>query len=287
MVGVLSEPGKAVDPAPVGMLIVVGGPQFRAGSHRLFVSVARHLAARGVPVLRFDARGMGDSSGEPRSFEHLGDDIAAALDGFQSAVPPVRRFVLWGLCDAASALLLYCDERQDNRLAGLCLLNPWVRAPDTQARTRLKHYYLHRLGQLDFWHKLARGGVAGRAVRDLLQNIRTAAGLGEKAPTAGERPFQVRMAQGLERCGVPVRLVLGGRDQTAQEFVEVSATRDSWKRAIDHAKPDQVWIDEADHTFSSPGGRFGLIAATTEFVQDIASRCTPSSDDGCERAKLH
>lgn len=287
LMGILSESGTGDEPSPAGVVIVVGGPQYRAGSHRLFVSAARQLAARGVPVLRFDVRGMGDSSGEPRSFEGLGDDIAAAMDGFQGAVPTVKKFVLWGLCDAASAVLLYCDARRDDRLAGLCLLNPWVRDRDTQARTQLKHYYLQRLGQGDFWRKLARGGVAGRAVRDLWQNLRAAARLGNRDATAGERPFQVRMAQGLERCSIPVRLVLSGRDQTAQEFVEAATTRISWKRAIDHAKPDQVWIDEADHTFSSPGGRFGLIAATTEFVQDIASRCTPSSDDGCERAKLH
>ena len=39
------------------MVIVVGGPQYRAGSHRQFTLLARHIAAAGYPVLRFDARG--------------------------------------------------------------------------------------------------------------------------------------------------------------------------------------------------------------------------------------
>ena len=42
-----------------GMLIVVGGPQYRAGSHRQFTLLARDVAATGVPTMRFDYRGMG------------------------------------------------------------------------------------------------------------------------------------------------------------------------------------------------------------------------------------
>ena len=42
------------------VLVVVGGPQVRAGSHRHFVQLARHLATHGHAVMRFDVRGMGD-----------------------------------------------------------------------------------------------------------------------------------------------------------------------------------------------------------------------------------
>ena len=38
LLGVLSEPPSPTDTC---MLIVVGGPQYRAGSHRLFVQLAR------------------------------------------------------------------------------------------------------------------------------------------------------------------------------------------------------------------------------------------------------
>ena len=65
-------PGRHTDPAacagPRGVLIVTGGPQYRAGSHRQFVLLARFLAARGMAVLRFDYRGMGDSEGAPRDY---------------------------------------------------------------------------------------------------------------------------------------------------------------------------------------------------------------------------
>ena len=48
---------------------MVGGPQYRVGSHRQFTLMARAFAAAGYPVLRFDYRGIGDSEGESRGFE--------------------------------------------------------------------------------------------------------------------------------------------------------------------------------------------------------------------------
>jgi alpha/beta superfamily hydrolase len=48
------------------VLVIVGGPQYRAGSHRQFTLLARSLAEQGFAVLRFDYRGMGDSTGAMR-----------------------------------------------------------------------------------------------------------------------------------------------------------------------------------------------------------------------------
>lgn len=95
-----------------GVLIIVGGPQYRVGSHRQFVLLSRRLAGEGYPAMRFDYRGMGDAGGAMRSFEDVRADIGAAIEAFQRAVPSLRRIVLWGLCDAASAALLYVRRRQ-------------------------------------------------------------------------------------------------------------------------------------------------------------------------------
>ena len=96
--GVLTLPAQC---ARKGVLILVGGPQYRAGSHRQFTLLARSLAANGVPVLRFDYRGMGDSEGEARTFEDVEDDLLCAIDKFLVEVPSVSEVVIWGLCDAA------------------------------------------------------------------------------------------------------------------------------------------------------------------------------------------
>ena len=83
LLAMLSRPAEPRDTAVV---VIVGGPQYRAGSHRQFVLLARGLAAAGCPVLRFDARGMGDSDGDARTFESIDDDIGAAIDGVRRAL---------------------------------------------------------------------------------------------------------------------------------------------------------------------------------------------------------
>ena len=109
LVGVLAVPDA---PASRGVLIVVGGPQYRAGSHRQFTLLARDLAASGIASLRFDYRGMGDSSGEARTFESVNEDIGCAIDRLIEAVPAVNQVIIWGLCDAASAALGRGNVRQ-------------------------------------------------------------------------------------------------------------------------------------------------------------------------------
>lgn len=64
LLGITSLPASTPVPsASTGVVIIVGGPQYRAGSHRQFVLLARALATAGYPVLRFDYSGMGDSDG--------------------------------------------------------------------------------------------------------------------------------------------------------------------------------------------------------------------------------
>ncbi|HEY0584958.1 MAG TPA: hydrolase 1, exosortase A system-associated, partial [Pseudoduganella sp.] len=152
LVGILSPAATA---ARRGVLVIVGGPQYRAGSHRQFALLARQLAAQGIPALRFDYRGLGDSSGAARTFEHVAADIRSAIDAFQAAVPGLQEVVLWGLCDAAAAALFY--GRRDPRVTGLVLLNPWARSAAGLARSTLKHYYWARLRDPALWRKLARG----------------------------------------------------------------------------------------------------------------------------------
>ena len=158
-------------PRATGVLLVVGGPQYRVGSHRQFLLLSRALAEAGYTTMRFDYRGMGDSTGEMRDFEAVNNDIAAAIDAFQATCPQVERIVLWGLCDAASASLLYWDATRDARVCGMVLLNPWVRSEATLAKTHIKHYYGQRLMQAEFWRKLLTGNLGiGSALRGFVTN---------------------------------------------------------------------------------------------------------------------
>ncbi|MBK9234533.1 MAG: hydrolase 2, exosortase A system-associated [Rhodoferax sp.] len=100
--------------ARLGVVIVVaGGPQYRAGAHRQFVSLARLLAANGYPVLRFDLRGMGDSTGQHLGYHQSRPDIRSAIDELMRREPSLQQVALFGECESASGILFYAsqDER--------------------------------------------------------------------------------------------------------------------------------------------------------------------------------
>jgi len=268
LVGILAEPEGA--PADVGVLIIVGGPQYRAGSHRQFTLLARHLAAHGFAALRFDYRSMGDSPGDTRDFLAVDADIAAAIDALLAARPALKRVVLWGLCDAASAALLYLDSTHDARVAGVALLNPWVRSAASLAQTHVKHYYWRRLRQPEFWLKLLKGGIGGTALRTLASNLRLARGAGRKA--SDSRSFQDRMAAGLRGFDGPALLILSGDDYTAREFglhVEASS---AWAGLLDTPRLQREALAQADHTFSDPHQAANVEAITLSWLSKIRVR---------------
>ena len=265
LVGIAHVPSVAL---PTGVVMVVGGPQYRVGSHRQFVLVARALAAAGHAVLRFDYSGMGDSTGTPRDFQSVSADIAAAIGALQHCLPNVRQVALWGLCDGASAALLYVDDSHDARVVGLCLLNPWVRSEISLARTQVRHYYRQRLMQREFWLKLISGKVAAGSLRGLMQGIRAAHG--GAATASDERSFQDRMADAWCGFGGEILLFLSGDDFTAKEFADYSESSARWARAWRHPRLTTSTLDGADHTFSNAVARAHVEHQTSAWLLALA-----------------
>lgn len=269
MPGILSEPsGTAPAAGDLGVLLIVGGPQYRVGCHRQFTLLGRALATGGIPCLRIDYRGMGDATGDARDFEQIDDDIAAALDHWQQQRPALRRFVIWGLCDAASAALMYVQGRVDARVAGLCLANPWVRTQESLARAQVRHYYWDRLRQGSFWRKLLSGRVALSAVRELLSKIGQARGA---SGAARSLHYTARMADGLRRFPGPVLLMLSGDDLVAKEFLDRCRTGGSaWDGLLDRPLLRREDLPDADHTFASAAWRAQVEAWTLSFATSVA-----------------
>lgn len=272
LVGIVTAPATQADTA---MLVIVGGPQYRVGSHRQFQQLARCAAAQGFAAMCFDTRGMGDSEGDQRSFEEIEDDIAAAIDALQCTLPAVKRVGLWGLCGGASAALLYCLSRRDPRVAGLALVNPWVRSETTQALTRVKHYYLQRLAQGEFWKKLLSGKVAAGAVSDLIAAVRVVIGSALGTPTAAHAParsLEQRMRVGLADFEGDCLLLLSGRDYTAKEFLETVQLDRTWRDLLARPSVTRLDIVDADHTFSQPVSQHRVEQATVSWLQRMRAR---------------
>ncbi|MEZ5532066.1 MAG: hydrolase 1, exosortase A system-associated [Steroidobacteraceae bacterium] len=243
LIGVLHRAEGACD---VAVLLIVGGPQYRVGSHRQFVSTARLVAAAGFPVLRFDYRGMGDSAGEYGGFECVAPDVRSAIDMLVVACRPRRGVVLLGLCDAASAALMYCST--DPRVVGLILINPWVRSEQSQAAVVVRRYYTGRLLQADFWRKLLGGrfDFVG-SMASLFSNLVRAAGPRDVPSSQG---FIAAMRAGFEQFSGPALVVLSGRDLTADEFRSLCRSDATWGRALAREQVENVEMSTADHTFS-------------------------------------
>ncbi len=277
LLGILNS--AAGSNSDLGVLILVGGPQYRVGSHRQFTLLARHLASQGLPSLRFDFHGMGDSSGEIPHFEAVEQDIAAALDAFQQAQPQITRFVLWGLCDAASAALLYWHARRDTRIHGLCLLNPWLRSAELQARVQVKHYYLQRLFAPVFWRKLFSGQVQVRA--SLLEFLSKLSSLRKTRQATPSLSYQQKMAAAWRDFPGPLLLLLSGQDFTAKEFLEHTTTDADWQGLLNKPKLRRQQLDEADHTFSCAAWRAWVETQTSQWLQQcLASPETASAAAG-------
>lgn len=258
LVAMLAQPAATRD-AEVGVVIVVGGPQYRAGSHRQFLHLSRRLAAFGWPVLRFDYRGMGDSEGAPRSFETVSEDIAVAVDALQQQTG-VRQVVLWGLCDGASAALMHAPA--DPRIRGLVLANPWARGAESFASAQLKHYYARRVLDPAFWRKLLGGGVKLRA--SLAEFI---ARLGQaRAPARPAADFRQRMLDALARFDGRILWLLSGRDLTAQEFLTWIAQSGAASQLTAEGRR-RTDLPDADHTFSSATLRERVELLTADWLR--------------------
>ena len=271
--GILSLPEQ---PVSRGVLIVVGGPQYRVGSHRQFTLLARDFASHGVPVMRFDYRGIGDSEGAVRTFEEINDDLRCAIDRFFEQIPTLRELVIWGLCDAASAALFYAH--QDRRVTGLILLNPWVRTEEGIAKAYLKHYYFSRFFERDLWEKVLGGRfdfvVAGRSFLKLMNN----AFLGRKKDvnaspdTSGNGTGDLvalheRMFGGFSHFKGRILLILSGNDLTSQEFSGLVKGSRKWRALLGSSRVKCFDLPGANHTFSRRDWREQVATWSREWVQ--------------------
>lgn len=268
LIGITTQPETSSE---TGVLILVGGPQYRAGSHRQFTLLARQLAAQGIAAMRFDYRGMGDSEGEARTFETVCDDICAAINTFIAHVPGIKRAVIWGLCDAASSALYYAHT--DPRVGGLVLLNPWVHTEAGAARSRLRYYYLARLMQRSFWTKLLSGKVkVGQSVGDFkksAQSVANAASPNTDAPTDpryGSLGYLDRMLDGLQQFQGEILLILSGNDLVAQEFIALAREDKRWGKLCQSARMTRWVSRQANHTFSSQTWRDEVATQTVKWL---------------------
>ena len=219
-------------PGTTGLLIVSGGNELRCGAHRGMALLAADLAAAGVPVFRFDRRGIGDSDGTNHGYQDSGPDIAAATRTFRTLAPQMTRVVGFGNCDAATALALF---HRDAGIDALVLANPWVGDEDDALppTAAIRSHYAGRLRDPRQWLRALSGGInIGKAIKGLRK-----ASAKSSEPT---NPIAARIAVAM--VDTPHTILLAERDNTAIRFDQAWRERSAIYRR-----------DTDSHSFARPG----------------------------------
>ena len=223
-----------------GLLLVSGGSEIRSGAFAGQAQLAARIAASGHPVLRYDRRGVGDSSGADPGFRNSAPDIAAALAAFRREAPHVTRVVAFGNCDAASALMLAEGAGCD----GLVLANPWTfdsDSDDAPPPAAIRARYMAKLRNPRELLRLVTGKVS---------LTKLAGGLARSARRTAPTGLAQEIEQGLAPFLDPVRILIAERDRTGQAFLA------GWK-AND---PRLQRCEGASHAFAEPHAREWLLA---------------------------
>ncbi|MFN2258841.1 MAG: hydrolase 1, exosortase A system-associated [Parasphingopyxis sp.] len=226
-----------------GVVIVPGGGQTRFGAHRGFALLGARLAEAGYPCLRYDRRGVGDSSGEDPGFAAAGPDLSAAVALLRRERPEIGRVVGFGLCDGATTL---CLHAADAGLDGMILANPWVVEAEANEPppAAIGRHYREQLTSWAGWKRLLTGGIdcrkALRGAWKLVRPHKSAGSLAERA------------AQTMAANPLPAHIVLAKDDATAIGFAH------EWRRGAlaTLSGEDRYTIAEIDtdaHSFAHAG----------------------------------
>jgi pimeloyl-ACP methyl ester carboxylesterase len=255
LIGFLSRPTPELPIRRPAVVILNTGIAHRVGHHRMYVKMARELAASGHLAFRFDFSGIGDSASRGDALSpietHLAD-VSEALDWLSTSCD-VHEAVLVGLCAGADIALNY--GHSDKRVVGLVLLDPTI--PPT-ARF-YAHYIGRRLTQLRSWGSFVSG--RGRIWQDLTERARLVFGA---APAQPASAADHRIRNELEQ------LYLKSLDRDLKLLLVLTGGplegRQSYREQLFEALPNvpfqgRVSVEhfrDADHTFTSESARARL-----------------------------
>lgn len=260
LMGVMAQPSEGIAPSGVGCLMFNFGITHRVGPRRIQVKLARQLAQQGVPSLRFDLSGLGDSRapGSGRSFDEQAiDDVRQAIDELQARAG-VREVVICGLCSGVGHGLQVALK--DSRVTGLLSFDGFAfTGLGTRLQRRLQRFMKYPGQQIQRWAKVMLG--MDRPGGDLLLN-------GESAKVVTADDFR-RSMDTLVARGVAVYLIYSGTVQTRDR------THDQLHALRGSAFLDKVryeYMPEVDHSFTEIAGQTSFLDAACRWVGEIEAR---------------
>lgn len=273
--GVLHAPSAAAGPDATAVIFITAGLIHKTGPFRLYVELGRTLATHGIPSLRFDLSGIGESancdSGESAEQSAV-TDVRAAMNAIEEELG-LTRFVLAGLCSGAE--VAHRAAVADKRVCGFIAMDGYiVRTP--------YYYFWHYLPRvfslhkwIDFarskWRRLTNGGKASDNAPDEDEAL---------AFWEGPGPSREKLSEEFrELCKRQVRqlqVFSGGSGDYSYQRQFQDAFRD-----VDFGNLLEVrYLRETDHVYVLQADRRKLIQLMTEWLtENIALQSQHPSPD--------
>jgi hypothetical protein len=224
LIAILTEPAGG----PVGPLCAVllnAGALRRIGPNRTWVGLARSWAARGVPTVRVDLAGIGDSDGPEHYYvtnadlyrPELVEQTNDLLDALARLGLP-NKFALGGLCSGAYWSLH--AALRDRRVVGLLMVNlyPMIWSDRLHDEWRTRKVLGSLRGRA--WRRLVRGDVSRKELDEALRSItphRLLAG-GRGVAVAAQHGGVDGILNALRAQGTQALLLLGREQPLAAQF---------------------------------------------------------------------
>lgn len=271
------------DASPTRPVIVLfnGGAVHHVGPNRLYVTLARSLAAMGFACLRFDLEGIGDSvlRGEGRENHpypaHATRDAKAAL-AFLRERHGYRHFIALGLCSGAHTAFHSALQLEGEGIHEVVLINPyafyWQEGMSLDVVTRIEDAVQYKKSMRDpaRWLKLLRGDVNLRRLLGAAMHIPKAVGrsyygaLVETFMPAKAAP----LSRDLGRLFQSQRkvTVLLSEGEPGGEIIMTEAKRTA-TRGLKSGHMTLETIREGDHTFTLSRTRKALVARVAEHLR--------------------
>ena len=277
LVGVLTDPAvRRSDVEDVAAILLNPGILHRVGPGRVYVRIARELAALGFTSVRFDFSGIGDSKARHDNlpFDRSSIDEAQTAMDLVEEKRGIGHFILIGGCSGAR--VSFATACSDPRVLGVILINFPAAADDDGnlnldlSKRKDEHYYLNfAIRDSQSWRKFFAGKADyPRIFRALAFRLRRRFGQ-EKEPPSEWLVFRQNL-DSVVRRGVRPVFVCSPGDPRLEDLREAGGHK--LRELCSHDKAELIVVPRSDHTFSSLFDQERLIKILREKSVEIARR---------------
>jgi len=249
--GLLCEPIDGAR-ADIAVVLLNAGVVRRIGPNRMWVEAARRWASLGVPTLRLDVEGLGDSDGDGSRYVDAAalyapgmvDQVRVALDHLQ-AEGVASRFVVAGVC--SGALWAFNAVCEDERVTCAVMVNSYAFFWADHLIVEREARRVGRVLQLSAWRRVLHGKVSAAHVLARLRWMLAT-------------PLQLRARSRRRRAGRErlVRALDGLRDSDRRLVLLLGRGELLWDELARDGHLDRLagWPNVELHTIPSPDHTF-------------------------------